>query len=425
MTSRKLHLQQNFWYPLREGFRMALFALWSNRLRTLLSLLGISIGIFTVVTVFTLVDSWELRIRSSLSNLGNDVIYVQKWPWSFGGDYPWWKYMNRPEPSYREFVELGRRSSGRASIALVTELTLEQVKGGGEELENVSTSAVTQDYPVLREFELEAGRFFRPSESASGDRVVVLGSKVAGQLFGTPASALDQRVVCMGQKARVVGVLRLEGNNAVNTSLDEIILLPFNWLRKVKGTQIEDYEPLLMARSTKAVPVAEFKAEMRGHMRAIRRLPPRKEDNFALNQLSLIASQLQATFATIGIIGWLVGGFSLLVGGFGIANIMFVSVYERTPQIGIQMALGAQRAFVVLQFLIESVTLSLIGGLLGMLGVVLLVFALNAGMDLGLELMWSNVLKAGLISLLIGLVAGVWPALRAGRMDPVEAMRQA
>ncbi len=134
---------------------------------------------------------------------------------------------------------------------------------------------------------------------------------------------------------------------------------------------------------------------------------------------------MQATFATIGIIGWLVGGFSLLVGGFGIANIMFVSVYERTPQIGIQMALGAQRAFVVLQFLIESVTLSLIGGLLGMLGVVLLVFALNAGMDLGLELMWSNVLKAGLISLLIGLVAGVWPALRAGRMDPVEAMRQA
>jgi putative ABC transport system permease protein len=172
------------------------------------------------------------------------------------------------------------------------------------------------------------------------------------------------------------------------------------------------------------VPASEFKAELKGHMRAIRRLSPRKEDNFALNQLSLIANQLQNTFATLGIIGWLVGGFSLLVGGFGIANIMFVSVYERTPQIGIQMALGARRSFVILQFLIESVVLSLMGGIVGLVGVGLLVLVLNAWLDQELVLLWQNVATACVISALIGLIAGVLPAVRAGRMDPVEAIRQ-
>jgi putative ABC transport system permease protein len=172
------------------------------------------------------------------------------------------------------------------------------------------------------------------------------------------------------------------------------------------------------------VPASEFKAELKGHMRAIRRLSPRKEDNFALNQLSLIANELQNTFATLGIIGWLVGGFSLLVGGFGIANIMFVSVYERTPQIGIQMALGAQRSFVILQFLIESVVLSLMGGIVGLMGVGLMILVLNAWLDQELVLLWKNVTTACVISALIGLIAGVLPAVRAGRMDPVEAIRQ-
>lgn len=412
------------WFPLVEGSRMALFSLWSNRLRTFLSLLGISIGIFTVITVFTLVDSWELKFKNSLSNLGNEVIYVEKWPWAFNSEYPWWKYLSRPQPSYREFQELQKRSEGKAEIALFVDFELDRIKGGREELSKIKALAVSQLYPELREFELANGRFFHPSESNTGARVVLLGSGIAQELFGSADRALGQRVRCLGQSATVLGVIRKEGNNSINTSLDEAILLPVNWLRKVKGQSFEDYYPLLMAKPKGQIPFEEFKAELRGRMRSIRRLPPRREDNFALNQLSLLANQLQATFATIGIIGWIVGGFSLLVGGFGIANIMFVSVYERTPQIGVQMALGSQRSFVILQFLLESVVLSLLGGMMGLLAVAGLVAALNAFMDLGLTLMWHNVFLAAAISSVIGLVAGIWPALRAGRMDPVEAMRQ-
>jgi len=403
---------------------MAMFSLWSNRLRTFLSLLGISIGIFTVITVFTLVDSWEMKIRSSLSNLGNEVIYVEKWPWAFNSEYPWWKYMSRPQPSYREFQELQKRSNDKADIALFVDFELDRLKGGREELSKIKALAVSQLYPELREFELENGRFFHPSESSAGARVVLLGSGIAQELFGSPEKALDQKVRCLGQSATVLGVVRKEGNNAINTSLDEVILLPVNWLRKVKGQSFEDFYPLLMAKPRGKIPFEEFKAELRGKMRSIRRLSPRQEDNFALNQLSFLANQLQATFATIGIIGWIIGGFSLLVGGFGIANIMFVSVYERTPQIGVQMALGSRRSFVILQFLLESVVLSLLGGMMGLIAVGLLVAVLNAVMDLGLVLMWHNMFNGAAISSFIGLVAGIWPALRAGRMDPVEAMRQ-
>jgi putative ABC transport system permease protein len=411
-------------FPLREGARMAVFSLWSNRLRTFLSLLGISIGIFTVITVFTLVDSWELQIRSSLANLGNDVVYVEKWPWGFNSEYPWWKYMARPQPSYREFGELQRRSRNRAKIAMMVDFEMDQLTVPGRERQQVKAYAVSHDYPVLRSFELEQGRFFQPGESASGARCVVLGAKVAEDLFGSAELAIGRNLRAMGQQALVVGIVRLEGNNSANTSLDDVVLLPLQWLRKTKGSRFEEFYPLLMAKPGPGVPFSEFKGELRGNMRAIRRLAPRKEDNFAFNQLSLIATQLQSTFATLGIIGWLVGGFSLLVGGFGIANIMFVSVYERTPQIGIQMALGARRSFVILQFLIESVVLSLMGGILGLVGVGITVLALNATLDQELVLLWKNVTTACVISALIGLIAGVLPAVRAGRMDPVEAIRQ-
>lgn len=411
-------------FPFREGARMAFFSLWSNRLRTFLSLLGISIGIFTVITVFTLVDSWELQIRSSLANLGNDVVYVEKWPWGFNSEYPWWKYMARPQPSYREFLELQQRSRNRAKVAMMVDLELDKLTAPGRVRNQVKAFAVSHDYPQLRSFELEQGRFFQPSESAAGARRVVLGAQLAKDLFGSSELAIGRSIRASGQKALVVGVVRLEGNNSANTSLDEVVLLPLQWLRKTKGSRFEDFYPLLITKPGPGVPASEFKAELKGHMRAIRRLSPRKEDNFALNQLSLIANQLQNTFATLGIIGWLVGGFSLLVGGFGIANIMFVSVYERTPQIGIQMALGARRSFVILQFLIESVVLSLMGGIVGLIGVGLMVLALNAWLDQELVLLWKNVTTACVISALIGLIAGVLPAVRAGRMDPVEAIRQ-
>jgi putative ABC transport system permease protein len=171
------------------------------------------------------------------------------------------------------------------------------------------------------------------------------------------------------------------------------------------------------------IPVAELKAELTGHMRAIRRIRPTEEDNFALNQISFLANQLGQLFSALTLIGWLVGGFSILVGGFGIANIMFVSVYERTSQIGIQKALGAKNYFILLQFLIESVVLSLMGGVLGLLVVWIMTLVATYGFDTELTLTLGNILLAVTVSVVIGVIAGLLPALRASRMDPVEAIR--
>jgi putative ABC transport system permease protein len=407
---------------IQEGFLFAVAALWGNRLRTVLSLLGITIGIFAVISVFTFVDSWEMRIRSSLSSLGDEVVYLEKWPWAFGSDYAWWKYMSRPVASYREFELLRERTTTAAAMTMTTGLNGNTAKAGSLSVNSAKVNAVSHDYQDLRSFELTAGRYFSATESQLGSRVVVMGASVAEALF-PGINPIGREIQVIGQKLRVIGVLAKEGNNAINMSLDNEFLVPLNLVRKVRGGDFAKLYPLIMIQPKANIPVNELKAEVRGHMRAIRRIRPTEEDNFALNQVSFLANQLGQLFSALTVIGWLVGGFSILVGGFGIANIMFVSVYERTSQIGIQKALGAKRYFILLQFLIESVVLSLMGGLLGLLVVWLMTLLATHGFDLELTLTGGNVLLAISVSVIIGVIAGLLPALRASRMDPVEAIR--
>jgi putative ABC transport system permease protein len=399
----------------REGFLFALAALWGNRLRTVLSLLGITIGIFAVISVFTFVDSWEMRIRSSLSSLGDDVVYLEKWPWEFGSGYPWWKYMNRPVASYKEFEMLQDRTQTARVMTITTNVNGGVAKAGNLSLNNSTVKAVSHEYQRLREFEMATGRFFSPNESQLGSRVVVLGAGVAEVLFPN-INPTNKQVTVMGQKLTVIGVLSKEGNNAIN-------MVPINMVRKVRGGDFGELYPTIMIQPMPNIPVAELKAELTGHMRAIRRIRPTEEDNFALNQISFLANQLGQLFSALTLIGWLVGGFSILVGGFGIANIMFVSVYERTSQIGIQKALGAKNYFILLQFLIESVVLSLMGGVLGLLVVWIMTLIATYGFDTELTLTLGNILLAVTVSVVIGVIAGLLPALRASRMDPVEAIR--
>lgn len=406
----------------KEGFLFAVGALWSNRLRTVLSLLGITIGIFAVISVFTFVDSWEMRIRSSLSSLGDDVVYVEKWPWQFGSDYPWWKYMSRPVASYREYELLASRTQNAQAVSMTTNLSGGVAKAGKLSLNNATVRAVTHEYAVLRAIELQQGRYFSPSESQIGSRVVVLGAKVADLLF-PGIQAVGKEVLVMGQKMRVVGVLQQEGNSAIGLSMDNEFIVPINLVRKLRGGDFSKLYPLIMIQPKPGVPVAELKEEVRGHLRAARRIRPSEEDNFALNQISFIANQLTQLFNALTVIGWLVGGFSILVGGFGIANIMFVSVYERTSQIGIQKALGAKSYFILLQFLIESVVLSVMGGTLGLITVFAMTLVATHAFDTALTLTWGNIILALSVSVIIGVIAGILPASRAARMDPVEAIR--
>jgi putative ABC transport system permease protein len=405
-----------------EGMRFALHALWSNRLRTFLSLLGITIGIFAVISVFTFVDSWNLKIRSSLANLGDDVVYVEKWPWEFGGDYPWWKYMNRPSAQFREMEWLRSSTKSARAVTMTYNLDGGTATAGDLGMNNASVRAVAPDYHLLRSFELESGRYFHNSELDRGSRSIVLGARAANELF-PDGNALGKPVKVMGQRFRVVGVLAAEGNNALGTSLDEELLVPLNFIRQVKGNRLNEVNPLILAAPVEGVPVAELKAELRGHLRAFRRLKPTQDDNFAVNQVSFLANQLDMLFASMRLIGWLIGGFSMLVGRFGIANIMFVSVFERIGQIGIQKAMGARNGFILWQFLVESMILSLLGGLLGVILVEVMARLAAAFMEEELNLTLDNIVLALGVSTLIGIIAGLLPAIRASRLDPVEAIR--
>ncbi len=402
--------------------RFALHALWSNRLRTFLSLLGITIGIFAVISVFTFVDSWNLKIRSSLANLGDDVVYVEKWPWEFGGDYPWWKYMNRPSAQFREMEWLRSSTKSARAVTMTYNLDGGTATAGDLGMNNASVRAVAPDYHLLRSFELESGRYFHNSELDRGSRSIVLGARAANELF-PDGNALGKPVKVMGQRFRVVGVLAAEGNNALGTSLDEELLVPLNFIRQVKGNRLNEVNPLILAAPVEGVPLAELKAELRGHLRAFRRLKPTQDDNFAVNQVSFLANQLDMLFASMRLIGWLIGGFSMLVGGFGIANIMFVSVFERIGQIGIQKAMGARNGFILWQFLVESMILSLLGGLLGVILVEVMARLAAALMEEELNLTLDNIVLALGVSTLIGIIAGLLPAIRASRLDPVEAIR--
>lgn len=406
----------------REGIRFALHALWSNRLRTFLSLLGITIGIFAVISVFTFVDSWNRKIRSSLANLGDDVVYIEKWPWEFGGDYPWWKYMNRPSAQFREMEWLRERTRSARAVTMTYNLDGGTATVGELGMNAASVRAVASEYHLLRAFELEVGRYFHSSELDRGSRSLVLGARAAGELF-PDGDAVGKQVKVMGQQLKVVGVLSAEGNNALGTSLDEEFLVPLNLVRRVNGGSLDEVNPLILAGPVEGIPVAELKAELRSHLRAFRRLKPTQEDNFAINQVSFLANQLDMLFASMRLIGWLIGGFSMLVGGFGIANIMFVSVFERIGQIGIQKAMGARNGFIMWQFLVESMILSLLGGFLGVILVEIMARLAAMLMEEELSLTFDNVVLALVVSTIIGIAAGLLPALRAARLDPVEAIR--
>ncbi len=407
---------------LREGVIFAFLALWANKLRTFLSLLGITIGIFAVISVFAFVDSWEAQIKNSLSNLGNEVIYIEKFPWTFGSDYPWWKYAIRPVPTYKEFEQLQQRSETAAAVTIMTTFNGKLAKYEKNSITGPNVMAVSHDYDQVRDFELDKGRYFSPSESHVGARVVLIGKTIADQLF-LGLDPVGREMVVFDQKVRVLGTFKAEGNNSINTSLDDALMVPINLVRKTRGADFSNMYPLLLVKGKEGIPVTELKDDLRGTLRAIRKIKPAQEENFALNQISLLANQLNALFGIIGVIGWIIGGFSILVGGFGIANIMFVSVYERTGQIGIQKALGAKNYFILFQFLVESVVLSLLGGLFGLMLVYLMTLIAANALDFAVFLSASNFWLGIFVSAIIGVLAGILPAIRASRMNPVDAIR--
>jgi putative ABC transport system permease protein len=407
---------------LGESVAFALNSLRVNKLRSFLSLLGIAIGIFAIVSVFTAVDSMENNIRDSIKSISNNSVYIQKWPWLFGGDYPWWKYINRPLPGYKEMDELKKRLSTASYLAYCAEFNARTIKYQNNSVENASIAAVSHDYIHIRVFELTSGRYFSEEESVSGKPYVVIGADIASALF-QDADPIGKSINIMGYKLQVIGVIKKEGNSIIETSRDGSVIVPVNHARNVVNLRSDRIDPFILVQAKPMVSLGQLKDDLKGAMRAVRKLRPKEDDDFALNESTLLSAGVSAMFQSIGIGGWIIGGFSILVGGFGIANIMFVSVKERTPIIGIQKSLGAKNYFILLQFLAESVILSVIGGAMGLLLVLPLSLAATSALDFNLTLSQANVIFGLSISAFIGILSGIIPAVVASQMNPVDAIR--
>lgn len=405
----------------KEGFLFAVNSVIVNKLRTFLSLFGITIGIFSIISVFTVLDWMEKSIHDSISSLGENVIYVHKFPWGLNFNQPWWDLIKRPVVSNSDYQAVSAKST-KAAATCMTVSQNEQIKYKKNFANDVDIMAVTPEFASIRSFEIENGRYFSPEESATGKNVAVIGATIAEKLFRNE-DPVGKQITIAKKRTNVIGVFKKEGKGGIgDTGMDEETLVPLNFGKTFINMKNNFLNATLMIKAKEGVELQELSDEETMILRAARRLRPNEGDNFSLNKASLISQSFSGVFAGINIGGWVIGGFAILVGGFGIANIMFVSVRERTNIIGIQKALGAKRFFILQQFLVESVLLSIIGGLLGVFMIFLGTVVINYLYDLNIYLTLGNLCLAVFISGIIGIVAGYAPANTASKMNPVEAI---
>ncbi|MCU0450139.1 MAG: ABC transporter permease, partial [Bernardetiaceae bacterium] len=400
-----------------ESFRSALGALRENLLRTVLSLLGVTIGIFAIIGVLTIVDTLEQSIKASLSFLGDKVIYVDTFPWTFAqeSDYPWWKYFRRPNPTFNEFKFLEKRLTKASSVAVFGVRSNLTAKYKNNSVSGATVLGASFLYNRVSDVKIETGRYFNYQEADLGRNVAILGAQLATDLF-EQEDPMGKQISLRNRKFMVIGVLKRQGSTLLNTpSTDNLALVPYGSLVKMfASTRRRGVRPQIAIKGYDNDPgLVEVENEARGLLRAFRGLKPREEDNFALNRPEAFAQVLEGIISTLTGAGWFISIFSMLVGGFSIANIMFVSVKERTNLIGIQKSLGAKNYFILLQFLFEAILLCLIGGLAGLALVSLLTLFGTESFPISLGM--SRVALGLSLSTIIGIIAGIVPALMAAR----------
>ena len=407
---------------LTESFNFAVSALRNNKLRTFLSLLGVTIGIFSIIAVLAAVDSLEREIKGSLSSLDNSTIMVMRF--KFGpSDIPRWKREQFPDVTYDEYQYLEKNLQDTEAIDYALNVNRETIKYEEKTVSQVQIGAVTHAYYQIEALQLGKGRFFNEAESVSGTNVIILGHEIAQNLFGE-SDPLQKQIKMYGKRFTVIGVLKKEGAGLFGGSKDTSVFLPVNVVRRIFGDNNKSTFPQILIKPNEGVDNAEFIAILTQKLRNYRALKPDEISNFFVNQLQGFADLIDNITGQLNFMGLIISGFSLLVGGFGIANIMFVSVKERTNLIGIQKSLGAKNRFILFQFLFEAVILAIIGGLIGLFLVwVVSLLASQFTGDFEFILSPWNMFVGTMVSAVIGLISGIIPAISASKLDPVEAIR--
>jgi putative ABC transport system permease protein len=417
---------QIFW----QSLILSLEELRAAKLRAFLSLLGVAIGIICIISVRTAVTSLEMIIQSSLASFGNDILYVQKWPWIWadGNDYPWWKYLNRPSTNTRELEQLSDKLGSAKATCLIYFGGRQNVIANGNTAEGSQVNGVTYDYNKIKEMDFVQGRYFTFGESKSGQAVALIGANVAETLFEGRNNIEGEEIKISGAKMKVVGVLKKEGDDLFGFTLDNNVLVPYSFMTQFVKVGA-DGDPLIAIVPKPGVPMDELRYEVRGAMRNVRKISPYQEDNFAINQVSVFTEGIKSIFSIVNVAGIFIGLLSIIVGAFGIANIMFVAVKERTYIIGIKKAIGAKKSYILLEFLLEAVVLCVIGGIIGLLVVVGLFQGLQyvvthyGESDFKFHITAYNVGVGLVISVVVGIFAGFIPAIFAANMKPVDAIR--
>lgn len=396
-----------------------------NKLRTFLSLLGITIGIFCIISVLTSLDSAKAMIQKNVNNLGSDVLYIGRWPWPGAeeGEYRWWDYWRRPSLTSKEVTAVDLQLHDMAYTSICLPITNIDAKYNDLDVSNIRAYALGADFDKVQNIEIESGRYFTNSELIGGNNTIILGSEVYNSLFPTGGSALGKSVRLVGRKFIVIGVMKKVGQNMADFDFDNSILCSYNKVSTVIDVTSTDYNPRLIVRAFNVNSVNEVKDEIRGILRRSHRLRPSQADDFSINQLSSISNMLDQMFATINIVGIFIALFSLLVGAFGIANIMFVTVRDRTKYIGLKKAIGARRASILMEFLLEATVLCVIGGLIGIFIVWILSIIVSNAMDWEITLSFKNFSVGVIVSIIVGVVSGIIPAISASKLDPVVAIR--
>ncbi|MBP6549578.1 MAG: ABC transporter permease [Flavobacterium sp.] len=407
---------------LSESFRFAMNALRNNKLRTLLSLLGVTIGIFSIIAVLAAVDSLDRKITKDLSTLDKNTIYLMRM--SFGpSEIPEWKREQFPNVKYDEYIYLKSAMSNTEQMGYQIFTNRESVKYESNTVTSVNIVPVSHEFIDIQGLEFDEGRFYTESEANSASPVVVIGKEIAESLF-EDSDPIGKKIRLYGQRFTVIGVLKKKGSGlSFGNNNDTSAFIPVNFVRQLIGDNNKSVVNVIIFKPQAGVDMEAYKAEITQKLRAFRGLKSGEIDNFFINVFSGFTDLIDGIISQMNIVGWIISGFSLLVGGFGIANIMFVSVKERTNLIGIQKSLGAKNRFIMFQFLFEAIILSVIGGLIGLFLVWIIAMILTKALEFEFVLGMGNILLGTGLAAIIGLISGILPAISASKLDPVEAIR--